>query len=93
MTAKDWMISCLAVSLGDEALDASTCLRVDFVTAFKAKNLSSAELALQALTATTRQEKQLVDEINNYCQEEQKPTQSLTSSTRLKGTLSIDKKK
>jgi hypothetical protein len=61
----------------------------DFVTAFKAKNLSGAELALQALTTTTRQEKQLVDEINNYCQEEQKPTQSLTSSTRLKGTLSI----
>lgn len=55
----------------------------DFVTAFKAKNLSAAELALQALTATTRGEKQLVDEINNYCQQEQKPTQSLTSSTRL----------
>ena len=52
----------------------------DFVTAFKANNLSGAELALQSLTATTRGEKQLVDEINNYCQEEQKPTQSLTSS-------------
>lgn len=63
----------------------------DFVTAFKAKNLSAAELALQALTITTREEKQLVDEINNYCQEEQKPTPSLTSSTRLKSQLDIDK--
>lgn len=57
----------------------------DFVTAFKAKNLSGAELALQALTVTTRGEKQLVDEINNYCQEQQKPSESLTSSSKLKG--------
>ncbi len=61
----------------------------DFVTAFKAKNLSGAQLALEALAATTRGEKQLVDEINNYCQEQQKPTESLTSTTRLKGKLTI----
>lgn len=39
----------------------------DFVRAFQAKNRQEAEAALQTLEAATTPEKQLVDEINNYC--------------------------
>lgn len=39
----------------------------DFVRAFQAKNRPEAEAALQALETATSPEKQLVDEINNYC--------------------------
>jgi hypothetical protein len=40
----------------------------DFITAFNAKNFPGAESALRALRIATTGEKQLVNEINIYCQ-------------------------
>ena len=45
----------------------STATR-DFITAFNAKNFPGAESALRALRIATNGEKQLVSEINIYCQ-------------------------
>jgi predicted Fe-Mo cluster-binding NifX family protein len=53
----------------------------DFVKAYQAQNRPEAELAYQALQIATSREKQLVEEINNYCGSESATDASALAQT------------